>query len=657
VRPPSLGALHDVAQVSTHLRLLTLAVLRSGADSTIQHSLTMAPDSSLTSSAMAFATARARAFARAHWAFLGLFTATSLARTACTIAVVFLIRDFLTGVLMTPQGISLWLTNAVGQTAALGVVAALLFAVFLASAVFAYASQISQQRLVRGFELELMQALITHLLRLPVAFFNQRHRGDLVESIRLDVGKTRIAVAAMADIFVFGAQGLAYAGSAIVISPRLVLVSLPILLLAILPSRWFVKQIRRRALKLRQHGYRLTDLLLQLMEGVRMVKVYGGEEAETRNSIATARRYFDHMIGAARVRALSEVLLETAGGLSVVVVTIVGGFEVLAGRLTVPSLIASLVALRAAHGPLSNCFSRFMEIQSNMASADRIRILLATEPELRDRVDAIPFPGALESLEFANVSFAYAGGSRVLADVSFEVRAGQHVGIVGPSGAGKTTLTSLIARFYDPTGGRILLNGTDLRDYRTADLYRHLSLVTQDLFLFSTTVRENIRYGCPGISDADVERAAMAAEIHDDILKLPKGYDTVLGIGGRLLSGGQIQRVNIARALVKNAPIVILDEATSNLDSIAETKIQLALDRLMGGRTTFTIAHRLSTLRNADLILVIDGGRCIASGHHEGLLARCALYRDLWSAQQSDPPTLNPSSEPAQRRMPTNAVV
>jgi ABC-type multidrug transport system fused ATPase/permease subunit len=586
------------------------------------------------SSAMTFAWTRARVFARTYWALLSGFTAMSLARTACTIAVVFLIRDFLTGVLLQPQGLGLRLTEALGQRAALGAVAALLFAVFVVGALCAYGSQITQQRLVRRFELELMETLITHLLRLPVAFFNQRHRGDLVESIRLDVTRTRIAVAAMADIFVFGAQGLAYAGSALVISPRLVLVSLPILLLAMLPSRWFVKQIRRRSLKLRRHGFRLTDLLLQLMEGVRLVKVYGGEAAETRNSIATARRFFDHMIAAVRTRALSDVLLETAGGLSVVVVTIVGGFEVLAGRLTVPSLVASLVALRAAHGPLSNCFSRFMDIQSNLASVDRLRSLLATEPELRDPENPVPFSGTLESLRFEHVSFRYAGSDHVLTDVSFEVHPGQHVGIVGPSGAGKTTLTSLIARFYDPTEGRIVLNGTDLRNYRTADLYRHLSLVTQDLFLFGTSVRENIRYGSPQITDAEVEAAARAAEIHEDILKLPNGYDTVLGIGGRLLSGGQIQRVNIARALVKNAPMVILDEATSNLDSISEAKIQAALDRLTGGRTTFTIAHRLSTLRNADLILVMDRGRCIASGQHEGLLATCPLYRSLWNAQQ-----------------------
>jgi len=435
-------------------------------------------------------------------------------------------------------------------------------------------------------------------------------------------------------MLVFGAQAIAYAGSALLISPRLALVSFPVLILAALPGRWVTVQIRRRSYRARGHGYRLTDLLLQLLQGIRVVKVYAGEEAETRNSIATAKRYFEEVVAAARVRALGDVILETVGGLSVVVVIVVGGFEVMQGRLSVPSLVALLIAIRAAHGPMNNCFAQFMEIQRNWASIDRVRELLQTEPDIRDRADAIPIAEPIESLRCEGVSFGYDARSRVLTDVSFEVRAGQHVGVVGPSGAGKTTLMSLLARFYDPVEGRILLNGRDLRDYRREDLYRHLALVTQDLFVFGTSVRENIRYGLVGATDADVERVAVAAEIHDDIVEFSEGYDTVLGIGGRLLSAGQIQRVNVARALLKNAPLVILDEATSNLDSISETKIQAALERLMEGRTTFTIAHRLSTLRKADLILVMERGRCVGIGSHDTLVRGCPLYRDLWEAQQ-----------------------
>jgi ABC-type multidrug transport system fused ATPase/permease subunit len=302
--------------------------------------------------------------------------------------------------------------------------------------------------------------------------------------------------------------------------------------------------------------------------------------------------------------------------------------------MSVPSLVAALIAIRAAHGPLNNCFGRLMEIHSNWASIERLRELLQKEAEVQDEPDAVPISEPIESLCFQDVSFGYDSEARVLANVSFEVRAGQHVGVVGPSGAGKTTLISLVARFYDPVEGRILLNGRDLRDYQRADLYRHLAIVTQDPFVFGTSVRENIRYSCIGASDADVERAAVAADIHEDIVSLPDGYDTVLGIGGRALSAGQIQRVNIARAFLKNAPLVILDEATSNLDSISDAKIQSALELLMKGRTTFTIAHRLSTLKNADFILVMDKTRCVAAGSHEALLRGCPLYRDLWEAQQ-----------------------
>ncbi|MGH9200545.1 MAG: ABC transporter ATP-binding protein, partial [Vicinamibacterales bacterium] len=369
------------------------------------------------------------------------------------------------------------------------------------------------------------------------------------------------------------------------------------------------------------------------------VKVYAGEEYETRNSIATARRYFEELVAAARVQALGNVVLETVGGLSVVVVIVAGGFEVMKGRLSVPELVAVLVAIRAAHGPLNNVFSRFMEVQRNWASFDRLRELLQTEPELRDKPDAVPLSGPIGSIRFENVSFGYDARSNVLTGVSFEVRAGQHIGVVGPSGAGKTTLVSLVARFYDPVEGRILLNGRDLRDYRLADVHRQMALVIQDLFVFGTSVRENIRYGSVEASAADVERVAVAAEIHEDIERLHEGYDTVLGVGGQLLSAGQIQRVNVARALLKNASVIILDEATSNLDSVSETKIQVALERLTKGRTTFTIAHRLSTLRNADLILVMEHGRCVAIGPHDTLVRTCPLYRDLWEAQQVSTPS------------------
>jgi ABC-type multidrug transport system fused ATPase/permease subunit len=586
----------------------------------------------------AFAWSQSVHFARLHRWLIAGFLATSVLRIATTVAAVVLIRDFLGSVLSQPTGFAAGLTNSVGQSTALLLVAAMLLAVFITSALAAYAAQVAMQKMARLVELDLMETVITHLLRLPVAFFDRRHRGDLIESVRQDVSKTRAVASSFIEFGVLGAQAVSYTAAALWLSPRLLLYSLPVLALGAAPTKWLVRETRRRSRQTRKQGYRLTDLLLQLVQGIRVVKVYSGEEFETRNSIGTARRYFEQLVSTTRIRALGDVGLETAGSLSVVTVVVAGGFEIIAGRLSAPSLVAVLVAIRAIHGPLNNAFGKLLDTQANWSSLERIRALLATRPDVRDRSNAIALDEPITSLRFEQVSFGYDPATPVLTNVSFDVRAGQHVGIVGPSGAGKTTLVSLLARFYDPTGGRVVLNGRDLRDYRLRDVYRHLALVSQDLFVFGTSVRENIRYGAIAATDADVERAAAAAEIHDDIMKLPDGYDTVLGVGGRLLSAGQIQRINVARALLKDAPIVILDEATSNLDSISEVKIQAALERLTRGKTTFTIAHRLSTLRAADLILVVDRGTVVASGSHEALLRSNRLYRDLWAAQRVGAP-------------------
>ena len=348
--------------------------------------------------ALRFVTDYAGRFARAHWRRLLAFAATSLGRIGTTVAAILLIRDFLTGVLGEPFGFAGRLTAAIGQGAALWVVVGLLLGVFLVGALLTYASQLTMQRLMRLLELDLMERLITHLLRLPVAFFDRRHRGDLIESIRQDVSKTRGAATAVIEMFVQGAQAVAYVGAAFLLSPRLMAVSLPILLLAAIPGRRFGRSARRRSFRVRKQGYRITDLLLQLVQGIRIVKVYAGEASETRNSIARARRYFDELIEAARIKALGDVVLETAAGLSVVIVIIVGGFEVIGGRLTVPALVALLIAIRAAHGPVNNCFGRFMEIQANWASFDRFRQLLATAPEPPDDSNALPFTGPVTSV-------------------------------------------------------------------------------------------------------------------------------------------------------------------------------------------------------------------------------------------------------------------
>jgi ABC-type multidrug transport system fused ATPase/permease subunit len=252
---------------------------------------------------------------------------------------------------------------------------------------------------------------------------------------------------------------------------------------------------------------------------------------------------------------------------------------------------------------------------------------------VRDRPDAAPLLAAPARIRFDHVSFAYRDAP-VVRDLCIEVRAGETIGIVGPSGSGKTTLLGLLMRFYDPTAGRVLFDDQDLRDLRHADVYEKMALVTQEPFLFTASARDNIRVGRPGASDAEVEAAARAAYIHEEIAALPEGYDTRLGVGGRELSGGQRQRVSVARALLLDAPILVLDEATSSLDSIAETEVQRAVDRLMEGRTSFVVAHRLSTLRNADRLLVLDQGVAVGFASHAELLRDCEVYRRLHETQQ-----------------------
>jgi ABC-type multidrug transport system fused ATPase/permease subunit len=309
---------------------------------------------------------------------------------------------------------------------------------------------------------------------------------------------------------------------------------------------------------------------------------------------------------------------------------------VMSGRLSTPALVATLVALRAIHGPLNHASVRVMDIHANWSSLERIRALLATAPAITDRPNATPLTAPFASLRFEAVDFGYRPSTPVLRDVSFVVGRGQRVGIVGPSGAGKTTVLSLAARLYDPTAGRVCLNDRDIRDYRLADWHARVALVSQDSFVFSTTIRDNIRYGKPSASDVDVERAAVAANIHDEILRLQNGYDTLLGVGGHTLSAGQVQRISIARAFLKNAELLLLDEATSNLDAISDAAVRTAIKQLEGGRTTLTVAHRLASVSDADLIVVVGDGAIEATGSHEMLLGTNALYRALWRAQLAD---------------------
>ncbi len=565
---------------------------------------------------------------RPHPGLVTRFTVASLGRAAMTAASILLIREFLAGVLGQGRAFGVSLS----PQSALWITVALLLLVSLSAAAFYYDFQVTQQKLAKAIELGTMERMIRHLLGLSVAFLDRRTHGELLESIRQDVIQMRMVVLSTARIVLELLQTAGLIVAAVSFSVWLSLWAFFLVPVGALPVYILARRTLKRSFGVREKGIALFDALLQLLHGIRVIKIYQGEQAEGERTVDRARIYFDELIEMERVQAFARSVLESLAALNVVVVIIVGGLSVMSGRLGWPELLAFLLAMRAVQGPLNNLNSAYLDVQRYAASVFHIEQLLHEKPEIQDRKDALSLSHLPLSISADRVNFTF-NTEPVLQNVSFTVKAGETLGIVGPSGAGKTTLLSLIARFYDPTGGRVLLDGEDLRDFRLHDIYAKLSIVTQDPFLFSTSIRENILCGRPDATQEEVEAAARAAEIHNEIMAMPDGYQTVVGQGGRALSRGEAQRVNVARAILKNAPILLLDEATSSLDSYSEARVQRAVDRLAEGRLAISVAHRLSTLRNATHILVLEQGHAVGLGTHEELLANCLTYRRLWEAQ------------------------
>lgn len=559
------------------------------------------------------------------------FGVTSLGKSLAGLATILLTRDFLARILggdaahaaaMTPTGTMVALWSGAG----------LLFLSILAASLLAFDNRVTQQRMAQLLELEMMEKLIRHLLVLSVSFFDRQSPGDMLQAVRQDVTQLRALVFAVAGIVLEAASALGLFAAAFWISPRLTLWSLIVLPLAALPVLLAARRASTRSLSIRKTGYALFDALMEMLRGIRVVKVYRGDEAMTRRTMDKSRQYFFELIEMVRVQSYATVLMESIAGLGIVIVVVVGGYDVLQGRLSWPSLLAFMLAVRAMYGPVNNLQGRIVELGTLTASTNRIAELLETRPLVADTPTAVALAPELTSISFDAVGFSY-NERTVLRGVSLTVRAGETIGIVGPSGSGKSTLLNLVARFYDPTEGSVRFDQHDLRTVRLNDVYDRIGIVTQEPFLFASSVRENIRCARPEASDVEVEQATQSAGVHDEILQFTNGYDTIIGIGGVGVSGGQAQRINIARALLKNPPLLLLDEATASLDSLSELVVQDALERLMAGRTTFVVAHRLSTMRGASRILVLDQGEMVGLGSHAELLEQCTVYRAMWELQ------------------------
>jgi ABC-type multidrug transport system fused ATPase/permease subunit len=378
-----------------------------------------------------------------------------------------------------------------------------------------------------------------------------------------------------------------------------------------------------------------VESLLQIFGGIRTVKAFGTEQERLREFHRTDEEVTRVSLKVQSAKSTADALIEFINNFLALVLAVGGGWLILSGLLDVTpaQLIIFLFLVANLYQPVKKLVKAYNNMQDSAASVERTQELLDLPPPPPDAPDAVEFQGVRGAIRFENVSFAYVPGRPVVEDVSFEIPRGGVVALVGPTGGGKSTLCDLLLRFYDPAQGRITVDGTDLRKLKRASFLKKTAVVAQAPFLFHTTIRENIRQGKFAATDAEIVAAAKDAQIHDHIASLPSGYDEEVGEAGVRLSGGQRQRITIARALVRDPSVLVLDEATASLDAASEHAVQVALERLQAGRTTLVVAHRLATVQNATRIVVLAHGRVLDQGTHQELLARCSLYAELVKMQ------------------------
>jgi len=502
-----------------------------------------------------------------------------------------------------------------------------------------------RQQVVQRAVVDLRQEAGDYLLRLSMGYFDQKKVGDLISRLTNDIKSASLALNFFTADIVECPLVMAFA----LVAALYHCWQLTLICLVALPLIWlllvrFGKRIRKHSSKSLAQLAQVTESMQQMISGMRVVKAFGLEKQKAEEFRRENELFLRRVLRMIRNKAAGRALIEASYVLSLAGLVFLGGWMVMHHYwgLTVGGLAAFAAALATMYRPGKRLARAYTVVQESLAGCNRVFTLLDERPEIKDAPDAIELKDVRGEIVFENVWFAYNDGEPALRGLSFHLQPGKVLAIVGPSGAGKSTIVNLILRFYDPTRGRILIDGIDIRKIKRKSLLRHIAVVTQEPFLFNTTIAENIGYGRIGATFEEIVEAAKAANIHQTIESLEEGYETVVGERGGRLSGGERQRITIARALLRNPTILLLDEATSNLDSESEKAVQEALSRLIQGRTCIIVAHRLSTVRDADRIIVIDEGMVVEQGTHEELMTRNGLYRRLYDFQHQSQPVETP---------------